>query len=182
MNRWDEPNNIFAPLLAGVPSDAVWAGFGNALIAASESLPVVEIAYSGKRPNSFRGFREVRHRLTVTIVGDNAKPFSARVDCVDKPIEKPCEGLAYWSWSLAMTRLKQGTCTPGIPEDFDPAILECRMMRLTEAGQESASQLALVRHLWASAVLAASPRSIVFGGQQTWKNEWWPEVANGVPE
>jgi hypothetical protein len=177
MNRWDEPDNIFAPLIAAVPPDAEWSGFGNALIVAAESVPVATVVYSGKRPNSIHRYREVRHRVVYTVVGDNAKPFSARAACIDKLPDVPGEGIVYESWQLAMTRLKEGLCTPAVPADFLTAILECRMMRLTESGQPCAAQLALTRHLWASAVRAASPRALVFGGQHRWDDAWWKEIA-----
>jgi hypothetical protein len=44
-----------------------------------------------------------------------------------------------------------------------------------KSGLTGAPQLALLRHLWAAAVLAASPDAIVFGGQHHWQDEWWTE-------
>jgi hypothetical protein len=182
MNRWDEPNNLFAPLIAAVPADVEWAWFGNTLDVAADSVPVTSVVYTGKRPNSFRRFREVKHRVVFTVLGDNAKPFSARTTCLDKPIDAPGGGLGYQYWDLVMTNLKRGLCAPAVPADFQAAILECRLMRLTATGQAAAAQMALVRHLWATSVLAASPRAIVFGGQRNWDDSWWPEITSDKPE
>ena len=71
-----------------------------------------------------------------------------------------------------MIHLKDGLCVPAIPADYDSAILEVSLIRLTQHGQTAAAQLALLRHLWASAVLAASPDAFVFGGQHHWDDSW----------
>src|ERR1017187_7508918 len=101
MNIWQEPKNIFAPLIAAVPADIEWAGFGNALIVVGESVPVTSIVYNVKRRNSFRRVREVRHRIVYTVVGDAAKPFSARIGCLDKPVDAPGKPLVDEYWQLA---------------------------------------------------------------------------------
>ena len=74
-----------------------------------------------------------------------------------------------------MTNLKDGLCSPAVPQDYDTAILQISMFRMSENGVAGAPQLALLRHLWATAVLSASSEAIVFGGQHHWQDEWWTE-------
>jgi hypothetical protein len=175
VNVWNEPANIFAPLIAAVPPETEWAGFGNALIAAGECIPVCQLHYNVKRPGTLRRKQELRHRVVYTTSGDGAKGFSTLAGCVDKPVDEPASGVADTHWRLGLTRLKDGLCQPAVPPDFDSAILECSLMRLAQTGQAAAPQMALLRHLWAGAVVRASPRAIVFGGQHEWRDEWWQE-------
>jgi hypothetical protein len=176
VNVWNEPTNIFAPLIAAVPPDSRWAGFGNALIAAAECVPVCELHYNVKRPGKFRRKQELRHRVVYAVSGDQAMGFSTFAGCVDKPVDEPASGVADTHWRLGLTRLKDGLCQPAVPPDFDSALLECSLMRLGENGQAGAPQMALLRHLWAAAVFRASPGAIVFGGQQGWREQWWEEA------
>lgn len=176
MNLWNEPANIFAPLIAAVPPDTEWAGFGNALIAAAECVPVCQLHYNMKRPGKLRRRQELRHRVVYTMSGDQAMGFSTLAGCVDKPVDEPASGATDTHWRLGLTRLKDGLCQPAVPPDFDSALLECSLLRLGQFGQAGAPQMALLRHLWAEAVFRASPGAIVFGGQHGWQEEWWQEA------
>jgi hypothetical protein len=181
MNVWNQPSNIFAPIIAAVPTGTVWSGFGNALIAAAQCVPVTIMPYNVKRPGRFRRETELRHRIAYTATGEPAKPFTVRASLIDKLPDSPA-GVEDTHWHLGMTSLKDGLCQPAVPAGFDSALLECSLLRLTQRGQAGASQLALLRHLWASAVLHASAEAIVFGGQHEWRDEWWQETINGEEE
>ena len=76
---------------------------------------------------------------------------------------------------MALNHLKDGLCTPAVPEDYDSAMLQVNRFRLSKGNLEGAPQLALLRHLWAENVKAASPDAIVFGGQHDWDDAWWTE-------
>jgi hypothetical protein len=176
MNRWEAPDSIFAPIIAAVPPGTIWAGFGNALIAAAESVPYADIPYRVKRPGSFKFTHEVRQRMLLTTSAAGAKPFSTRAFLFDKPPGRKVSNLStVRMWEVGMTHLKDGLCTPAVPEDFDSGILQVSKFQLTGKGLPGASQLALLRHLWAEAVLTASPDAIVFGGQHHWQDAWWAE-------
>lgn len=175
MNRWSAPESIFAPVIAAVPPGTQWSGFGNALIAAGQSVPRAEVSYRTKRPGSFKSVNEIRQRMILVSTGDKARPFSARAFLFDKPPGPVTDLAALRLWEVSMSRLKDGLCTPAIPADFDSAMLQMSRFRLTQRGLRGAPQLALVRHLWAGAVLAASPGAIVFGGQHHWQDGWWTE-------
>lgn len=183
MNRWEAADSIFAPIIAAVPPGTVWAGFGNALIAAAESVPHAEIPYRVKRPGSFKFVHEIRRRMLLTTSGTNAQPFSTRAFLLDKPPARKIANLAtVRMWEVGMTHLKDGLCVPVVPADFDSAILQVSKFQLTGKGLPGAPQLALLRHLWAEAVLAASPDAIVFGGQHDWQDIWWTEQVTAGAE
>lgn len=175
MNRWSAPESIFAPVIAAVPPGTQWSGFGNALIAAGQSVPYAEVSYRMKRPGSFKSVNEIRQRMMFVSTGDKAQPFSARAFLFDKPSGPVKDIAALRLWEVAMSHLKDGLCTPAVPEDFDTATLQVSRFRLAQQGLAGAQQLALLRHLWAEAVLAASPEAIVFGGQHHWQDGWWTE-------
>lgn len=176
MNRWDAPESVFADLIAAVPPGTKWAGFGNALFAAEGGIPVAAVLYKVKRPGRFTRTDEIRERQTISYSGDPAKPFTARARLLDRPrgATTPSDASAIL-WEVGMTHLKDGLCTPAVPEDYDSAILQISTFRLTQSGVTGAPQLALLRHRWAEAVLAASSEAIVFGGQHNWNDEWWTE-------
>jgi hypothetical protein len=176
MDRWDAPDSIFAPLIAAVPPQTHWSGFGNALIAAGESIPHPEMSYRTKKPGTLKWHSEIRERMLLVTTGEKASPFSARAFLFDKrPGEKVSNLATVRLWEVGMTRLKNGLCAPAVSEDFDTAILQVSKFQLTKAGLSGAPQLALLRHLWAEAVLSASPGAIVFGGQHHWQDDWWTE-------
>jgi hypothetical protein len=176
MNRWAAPGSVFAPVIAAVPPGTEWCGFGNALIAMADCVPHAMHAYRVKRPGTLRRITEVRERMLLTVTGQDAAPFSVRALLIDKPPGRKAEHLAaIRMWELGMTRLKDGLCGPAIPDDFDSAILQVSKFQISKLGLAGAPQLALLRHLWAQAVLAASPDAIVFGGQHDWQDAWWTE-------
>jgi hypothetical protein len=176
MKRWEAPDSIFAPIVAAVPARTSWAGFANALFAAEEGIPVAAVLYKVKRPGRFKREDEIRERMSVSYSGDRAKPFTARARLLDRPrgAAAPSDASATL-WEVGLTHLKDGLLTPAVPEDWDSAILQTSTFRLMQSGLTGAPQLALLRHRWAEAVLAASPDAIVFGGQRHWQDEWWNE-------
>jgi hypothetical protein len=176
MNSWEAPDSVFAPIIAAVPADTQWSGFGNALIAAAGSIPHAMLTYRVKRPGTLKRITEVRERMLVTTTGEQAAPFSVRAILIDRPPDRKVPNLAaIGMWTAGMTRLKNGLCAPAVPEDFDSAILQVSKFQLSQLGVHGAPQLALLRHLWSQAVLAASPDAIVFGGQRDWQAGWWTE-------
>lgn len=178
MNRFDAPYSIFAPVFAAVPSAAQWAGFGVSAIAASQAVPVETPTYRVRRGGQLRPVREFRERKLAYIGGQNAKPFSAKVCLYDRASGEGRDTLsvAETQWQVGISVYsKDGLCAPAVPPGYQTAILQTSIFKL-EAGKVSgAPQLALFRHLWAEAVLAASPDAIVFGGQHHWQDDWWTE-------
>ena len=176
MNRWQASESIFAPIVTALPPGTHWSGFGNAIIAASGCVPDTAIVYRMKRPGTFKAVNEIRRRSLLCVTGENAAPFSARVSLLDRPPGRQVPNLAgIRLWEVGMTWLKKGLCTPAVPEDFDTAILQVSKFQITQRGLAGGPQLALLRHLWAEAVLAASGEAIVFGGQYHWQDSWWTE-------
>ncbi len=176
MNRWEAPESIFAPIIAAVPPGTEWAGFSNTLDWAATGIPRAVLPYKVKRPGTFRKIAESRERKATAVAGESAKPFTSRAWLADVNRESPGPGDAASNlWMLGMTHLKDGLCTPAVPDDYDSAILQVIRFRLNKDGLSGAPQLALVRHRWAEGVLAASRGAIVFGGQRQWDDSWWTE-------
>ena len=182
MNRFDAPDSIFAPIVAAVPPGTQWAGFVNSTFAAQTAVPTAAVRYSVKQPGKFKRESQIRERRLVSLSGDSGKPFSVKVRCYDRPRGQsgPIE-LSETLWEVGIVNLKDGLCLPAVPEDYDSAILQTSILKYSAIGVTGAPQLALFRHLWAYAVLAAAPQAIVFGGQHQWQNAWWTEkVAESV--
>jgi len=174
MNRWDAPDSIFAPIIAGVPPGTRWSGFGNALIAARQSVPKAAVGYNVRR--GLKTTHEKRDRTLISQSGDAAKPFTYRIYLIDLPRDRQLTSATVGRlWEVGMTWLKDGLCTPAVPADYDTAMLQVNKFRLSKGSLEGAPQLALLRHLWAESVRAASPDAVVFGGQHHWEDAWWAE-------
>jgi hypothetical protein len=174
MNVWNEPDNLFAPLIAAVSRNPVGgvrslANRGSGLRAGDP--PSIQHKGAGKVPSHQRD----QTPRGLCLVGDKAKPFTALCALVDKGSDTPARGIIDTYWQMGLTHLKDGLCLPAVPPDYDTSILQCCLLRIREIGQGGAPQMALVRHLWAAAVLAASPHAIVFGGQHAWQDDWWVE-------
>lgn len=176
MESWRAPESIFAPIITAVPPGTDWAGFGNTLLAVTSAIPVAAVLYKVKHPGSFKRVDDIRDRRPNAVTGDGATPFTVQARLFDRPrgSTAPVDASAVL-WEVGMTHLKDGLCTPAVPADFDSAILQMSRFRLSHEGLTGAPQLALLRHLWAEAVLAASPSAIVFGGQHHWHDDWWTE-------
>jgi hypothetical protein len=176
MKRWSEPESVFAPLIAAVPPATDWAGYGNTLHAAAGSVPVAATFVKFKIANSFR-FREgTRERQVLAHSGKQSQPFTARACLLHRMRDETgASPRTAYLWEVGLTHLKDGLCTPAVPADWDCALLQVTMYRLSGTGLAGAPQLALLRHLWAESVLAASPDAVVFGGAHHWKPEWWTE-------
>lgn len=182
MNRFDAPNSVFAPILAAVPPGTRWAGFGNSAFAAQQAVPVAEVPYRVKKAGKFKRTDETRERRLLALSGESAKPFSVRIRLYDRArgLTGPV-GVDETLWEVGITHLKDGLCTPAVPEDYDTAILHTSVLKYSPTGLTGAPQLALFRHLWAHNVLAAARDAIVFGGQSHWQDEWWNEkIAESV--
>jgi hypothetical protein len=173
---WDAADSIFAPIVVGLPADTQWDGYPNAVIAAKNMIPTTHVTYRVKRPGSFTRKNEVWARRTVSVLNTEARPYVARIRLMDAPENAalPADD-GPLLWEVGVINLKDGLCTPAIPADYDTAILEVTLMRVTKNGQPGAPQLALLRHLFAAAVQSASPNAIVFGGQRDWSDLWWNE-------
>lgn len=182
MNRFDAPDSIFAPIIAAVPPGTKWAGFGNSALAAVGAVPIAEAPY-WVRPGRFKRNYETRQRKLLSMIGENAKPFTVRVRLHDRVAgENGPVHLAETHWDVGITQLKKGLCAPAVPEDYDAAILQTSVLRYSSTGITGAPQLALFRHLWAHSVLAATPDAIVFGGQSHWRDDWWTETISAAAE
>lgn len=177
MNRFDAPNSIFAPIVVAVPPGVQWAGFGNAAFAAQQAVPVAEVRYLVKHPGKFKRVDEIWERKLTAMSGENAAPFAFRIRLYDRARgQSGVIGLNETLWDVGINHLKDGLCTPAVPEDYDTALLQTTVLRYSASGVQGAPQLALFRHLWVHNVLAAAgDDAIVFGGQSHWQDEWWNE-------
>lgn len=175
MNLWNAPESLFAPLIAAVPPGTAWAGFGNALISAQQSVPRAVINYRITR--RFKFVHEQRDRTLVWQSSDETKTFNSRIYLIDLPRERTLNHLGPCVlWEVGLSHLRSGLCQPAVPEVFDSAILQISKFRLSNGTIAGAPQLALLRHLWAENVRSASPEAIVFGGQHHWDDSWWAEI------
>lgn len=176
MNRFDAPGSIFAPIVAAVPPDTQWGGFSAAAEAAKGSIPVSSETYRVTRRFRLTRVPQVRNRLVGFWTGDSAKPFTCTVRLYDRPPEQTSAiAMGETLWEVGISHLKKGLCEPAVPAAYDVAMLQVSAFKLHPAGISGAPQLALFRHLWAAAVLGASPGAIVFGGQHQWDDSWWRE-------
>lgn len=177
VNRFDVPDSILAPIVAAVPPGTLWAGFSNCAFAAQEAVPVAQVRYQVKNSGKFKRTYEVWERRLSSRSGQDAEPFSVRIRLADRaPARSGPITLGESLWEVGITCLKDGLCTPAVPEDYDTAILQTSILKYSPSGLSGAPQLALFRHLWVNNVLAAAPDAIVFGGQSHWSEQWWNET------
>lgn len=181
MDRWNAPQTIFAPVIAGVPADVQWSGFGNALLAAADMIPTTTLPYTVKRPGSFKKTTEVRQRRTVAVTGEDAKPYGAQIRLLDRSPDLKYQGPDEGLWEVSLTNWRDGLCAPAIPADFDTAILEVSLLRIYAGRQPGAPQLALLRYLYAEALATLFPEVIIFGGQRHWDQAWWTDAIREEP-
>lgn len=175
MNRWDASDSIFAPIIAAVPPGTTWSGFTNALYAAQESVPTAFVAYTMRK--GFKSSLEKRERRIISRGSSEGSAFSERLFLIDVPQDrKLANTFSGQLWEVGLTVLRNGLCTPAVPDDYTTALLQVNGFRLSKGTLEGAPQLALLRHLWAESVRAASPNAIVFGGQTHWHDTWWTET------
>jgi hypothetical protein len=139
----------------------------------------IDSARRGRLPHEATREFQVRQRDPATNGAGVDRRYGKAVFCARFPSGQATGPVKKMSavrfWEVGMTHLKDGLCTPAIPADFDSAMLQVSKFRLTKKGLFGAPQLALLRHLWAEAVLATSPEAVVFGGQHHWQDGWWTE-------
>lgn len=171
MNRWEVPESIFEPLVAAVPPGTEWSGFSDPFFAAARSLPV-----ASSTVGRTRGGPALLERRVVAYSTEEARPYHVRARLIDRirDDQQPAKGSGIL-WEVGMLVARKGLCGPAVPDEFDCALLQVTILQVTAEGVPGSPQLALLRHLWAQAVLAASPEAIMFGGQHHWNDEWWTE-------
>ena len=178
MNRFDAPDSLFAPIFAAVPPDTAWAGFASALTAAEQAVPVGSQIYWVKTSGFSKRQHHIRERVLTHF--SDPKPFTKHLVLFDRAPGATAT-LATRHWEVGMVHLKDGLLTPAVPADYDSAVLTTSMICYSSNGLTGGPQLALLRHLWAASVLAASKDAIVFGGQHDWRDEWWTEERVAQP-
>lgn len=170
MDRWDAPSSIFAPVVMALPPDTEWAGFGNAALIVERRIPTSTRRMRVKNTGFSRGNIELWTRRVTHL--SEPDPFSQALILTE---DRESGATIDIYWKLGLTLLKDGLLEPAVPADYKSAIMSTYHFQMLGEGIVGAPQLALVRHLIAEEVKAASPDAIVFGGQHGWHNDWWTE-------
>jgi hypothetical protein len=135
--------------------------------------PALRVLFQGEKKA-----RDVAHRRQIFHGTDKAGNHLVRL-CDKRGTEPDADAWGHWRWELNVNRSAHTATLFSLDA---PAVIRMVVSRyrLSSGAVDSASALALYRHLAVEGLRAIDPELTIAGGQHSWRHQWWPRPAPSV--